>query len=198
MHLRWHNSYPVILLAGIFGCAPSPNENTPITRLYDTVSYLSNVSRLFGDGGNTVTDNIGTFASNLIWKDSSGAERSLDEFIGSEVIVLNMWATWCGPCREELPDLQEIADEYADDGVRVIGISIDRAREPFSSVYDFATYWNISYQLIVDSSAVAYMNYGGNGSIPRTYIIDRNGYIRYTVEGRATKEEFIEAIETLL
>jgi thiol-disulfide isomerase/thioredoxin len=186
------------LCEAMSGCLPSSEgDDFSLPRIYDTVGFKANVSRLFGDGGKTVKDNTGTLASNIIWKDSLGATHSLKE-LGGEVIVLNMWASWCGPCRDEMPALQEIANEYTSSGLRMIGISIDRAHEPFRSVLEFAKDYGVNYQLIVDSTATAYINYGGNGDIPWTYIIDRDGYIQYSFHGQASKEQLIEAIETLL
>jgi peroxiredoxin len=186
-----------IVCIALYGCVPSPEESTPLPRLYDTVEYKANVSRLFGDGGKTVIDNFGTRASDIVWKDASGTLHSLQELQG-EVIVLNMWATWCVPCRRELPVFQDIADEYASSGVRMIGIAIDHVQEPFRLVSEFATDYDITFQLIVDSAATSYINYGGTGDIPRTYVIDRNGYIQHIFVGEAKKEQLVEVIEALL
>jgi len=180
----------------ISGCVPT-QEDTPVPRIYDSLEYKANVSRLLGDGGKNTEDQYGTIASDIIWKDSAGTERSLKALSG-KVVVLNMWAAWCEPCREEMPDLQQLANDYKDNDVYVIGISIDRAREPFRSVLEFARDYSVNYQLILDSAATAYINYGGTGDIPKTYIIGRDGYIQYTFTGKATKSTLDEAIQSVL
>jgi thiol-disulfide isomerase/thioredoxin len=186
----------VILTAALGGCIPTP-EDAELPRIYDTLEYKLNVSRLFGDGGKLQTDANGTLASNIIWKDSTGVLRSLEEYQGN-VIVLNMWASWCGPCRAELPDLQALADDYRTSGVRLVGVSIDRVQEPFRSVLEFAKDYDVTYQLIVDSAARAYLNYGGTGDIPRTYVIDRDGYLYHTFIGQVDREQLEEAIQAIL
>lgn len=188
-----------ILLAGLAvlsGCLPT-QEDTPLPRVYDSLEFKSNVSRLLGNGGKNVEDMYGIIASNIVWKDSAGNERSLQELSG-KVIVLNMWAAWCGPCREEMPDLEQVSREYSADDVAVIGVSIDRAREPFRTVVEFAKDYSISYQLILDSAATSYLNYGGTADIPITFIIGRDGYIQYKFVGKATKSKLDEAIQSVL
>ncbi len=186
----------VLLCLVVTGCLPT-QDDTPLPRLYDNLEYKDNVSRLLGHGGKTVTVGSKTLATDIIWKDSSGSDRSLLELQG-DVIVLNMWATWCIPCLDELPYLKEISEEYAPQGVHMIGISIDRAKEPFKSVIDFGYLYDLHYQLVVDSSATAYINYGGTGTIPMTFVIDRQGYIQYIFPAKVKREDLIDAIESLL
>lgn len=186
----------IILCSAITGCLPT-QDDTPLPRLYDSLEYRGNVSRLLGHGGKVVTVGSTSLATDIIWKDSSGNRRSLLELQG-EVVVLNMWATWCPPCLEELPDLKAISEEYAPEGVHFIGIAIDRDHEPFKSVLDFGYLYDLHYQLILDSSATAYINYGGTGSIPMTYVIDREGFIQHIFPARVNKADLINAIESLL
>ena len=186
----------VILCTGISGCVPTPDD-TPLPRLYDHLEYKDNVSRLLGHGGKTVTIGSSTQATDIVWKDSAGNKRSLLELQG-DVVVLNMWATWCIPCLDELPYLKEISETYAPQGVHMLGISIDRVDEPFRSVFDFGYLYDLRYQLVVDSSATAYINYGGTGTIPMTIVIDRDGFVQYVFPAKVKKEDLIEAIESLL
>ena len=180
------------------GCAPSPNDSTSANTSIDS-AYHNNISTLYGYGGKVSKDSSGQeFASNIIWRDSNGVERSLTDLKG-KVIVLNFWATWCTYCDQEMPDLQSISDSLSSQGLQVVGVSVDVGNSIFNMVQTYIDVKKITFQIVIDPKAITYFNYGGSGStLPWTYFIDRNLKIRYIFEGEPSKLDFLKAIATIL
>lgn len=105
--------------------------------------------------------------------DLNGRPRQLNEWRG-RVVVLNFWATWCAPCREEIPMFIAARSEYASYGVEIIGIGIDQA----DKIAEFAAQMKIDYPLLVaDAAAMDMMRQLGNraAGLPFTVIVDRAG-----------------------
>lgn len=101
-----------------------------------------------------------------------------------KIVVLNFWATWCPPCRKEIPDFIELQKELSED-VIFIGVALDE--EGFEVIRPFAMEYGINYPLIVDHGMLA-RQYGGITSVPTTFIIDREGNIRYRTPGMVPKK----------
>ena len=96
------------------------------------------------------------------------------------VVLVNVWATWCAPCRVEMPALQQLATQYAPDGVVVLGLSVDRG--PASAVDAFLAERGITYPVaIVDDATVA--AFGGVRGYPTSLLLDRRGVVRHAVVG---------------
>lgn len=123
-----------------------------------------------------------------------GGTFDLSEHRG-EVVVLNFWATWCGPCRIEIPDFVRLQEELGDEGVQFVGVSLDEAG--FEVVRPFAEEFGINYPLVVDDGALA-EQYGGVYGLPTTFIIDREGRVRRAVPGMMTEEMLRPMLEELL
>lgn len=122
-------------------------------------------------------------APDFTLNDMSGAPFTLSEHKG-KVIVLNIWATWCPPCRKEIPDFVEMQEELRDDNVLFVGVSLDN--EGWEVVRPFAKDYNINYPLVVDNGAV-YSRYGPFRGIPTTFIINKEGKVEYVAPGMVTK-----------
>ncbi|GJQ19846.1 MAG: hypothetical protein HBSIN02_02010 [Bacteroidia bacterium] len=112
-----------------------------------------------------------------------------------KVVVVNFWATWCGPCRREIPDFIEVYAKYKSQGLEIVGIALDE--EGFSLVTPFAKRYNIPYPLVVGSGKIV-SAYGGFNAIPTTFIIDRNGMIVDEHTGLMTKEQLEQKLKGLL
>jgi thiol-disulfide isomerase/thioredoxin len=127
-------------------------------------------------------------------KDMNGVEVHLASFKG-KVILLNFWATWCGPCRAEIPALVELQRQYADDLV-VLGLSVDDTAE---KLLPYAAEFKMNYPVLVGNGREDVQDaFGPLYGIPVSVIIGRDGVIARKHSGIATKEQFEREIKTLL
>ncbi len=126
--------------------------------------------------------------------DAEGESFRLSEHRG-EVVVLNFWATWCPPCRAEIPGFIALQRELEDQGVRFVGVALDE--EGFDVVQPYAESRGINYRVVVDDGRVARL-YGGITTVPTTLLIDRHGRIRYRHEGLLLKGALGSALRELV
>ncbi len=110
-----------------------------------------------------------------------------------KVILLNFWATWCPPCRAELPDLDRVSRRFSARGVVAIGISLDRGDTAAAHVRRFLRNRRIRYPNFL-ATPTAEMAFGLTGFIPQTFVIDREGFIVGVFEGMGSEDEFAEAL----
>ena len=131
---------------------------------------------------------------NFTLKDMNGVEVKLASFKG-KVILLNFWATWCGPCRAEIPSLVELQTQFADDLV-VLGFSVD---DPVEKLKPYATEFKINYPILVGLGREDVQEaFGPLWGIPVSVIIAPNGTIHRKHSGIATKEQFEREIKAAL
>lgn len=119
--------------------------------------------------------------------DTKGVKQPLAQWKG-KVLVVNFWATWCPPCRKEIPAFSAMSQKYADKGVQFVGISIDTEK----NVSNFQTAQKVSYPLVIASPAVVQLTEElGNASqgLPFTLIIDKNGAISQIKLGALSEDE---------
>jgi thiol-disulfide isomerase/thioredoxin len=119
--------------------------------------------------------------------DLSGRPRRLLEWRG-RILVCNFWATWCAPCREEMPMLAQIRAKYVAKGVEFVGIGIDSA----GKIAEFIKEHPVDYPILVaDSTAIDLMRDLGNsaGALPYTVVLDRAGTISHRRLGALSREE---------
>ena len=119
-------------------------------------------------------------------KDVDGNVVSSDQFKG-KVLVVDFWATWCGPCRTEIPGYVALQKKYRDAGLVVIGVSLDQQGP--GVVKKFITTQKVDYQIVMGTDEVVEA-FGGMDAIPTTFIIDRDGNIRDRKVGAEPAEEF--------
>ena len=112
-------------------------------------------------------------AVNFSLKSSNGTSYELSKYKG-KVVVVNFWATWCGPCRKEIPDFIEAYKKYKSKGLEIIGISLDQ--DGWTKVTPYVKQSNINYPVVLGDEKVV-QNYGGFNAIPTTFIVDKNGNI---------------------
>ena len=132
----------------------------------------------------------------LSLRDLDGKKVRLSDYQG-QIVVLNFWATWCGPCKEELPRLGQIAQQYADRRVTFVLASIDEAKK-LPVVREFIAQQNVTLPVLVGASTDVLNELSGTYVVPATLIIDQDGEIVRAVNGEAGEEDVKEAVEWLL
>ena len=137
----------------------------------------------------------GSPAPDFKLKHVNSGERSIASYKG-KVLMLNFWATWCGPCKMEIPDFIELQKEYGGKGFAILGVSLDQPGEE-DAVRDFVKAKGLNYDVVMGNGAVADA-YGGVRSIPTTFLIDQEGRIRAQHVGLQPKEVWVKEIEKLL
>ena len=133
---------------------------------------------------------------NFSWKDRSGNITDFDSYRGN-VTLINFWATWCGPCKKELPDLIALSKELSNRGVKFIGVSTDRGGNVVDDVRAFAQKQGMTYQIVVANEEMEEA-FGNIRAIPTSFIIDREGKIAQSIVGMRSKEFFAGAITAVL
>lgn len=109
-------------------------------------------------------------------KATSGGPIKLGDYSG-KVLVVNLWATWCGPCRMEIPELVKLHKEFQSRGVEVIGLSTEDPTASAESVSDFIREYKVDYQIGWATREVAQTLMQGRASIPQSFVIARDGRI---------------------
>ncbi len=127
-------------------------------------------------------------------KDVNGDVVFLSDFSG-KVVIIDFWATWCPPCKMEIPHFQSLYEEYASKGLVVIGIALDQGG--IGVVEPFVKANGVTYPVLMGDQSVA-NSYGGIRGIPTTFIVDRNGNIVTKIVGYRDKAFFEENIKKLL
>lgn len=135
-------------------------------------------------------------AVDFTWKDGAKT-MSFSDVTKGKVVLLNIWATWCGPCRRELPDLVALSQEMASKGVVIVGVSLDEKEPRLQNVKTFVEKMGIPYVNVIDNLKISDA-YGGIQSIPTTFIIDRQGNVVQKIVGMQSKEAFRAAITKAL
>ena len=127
-------------------------------------------------------------------KDANGQTLHLSDYRG-KVVLLDFWATWCGPCKVEIPWFEEFERQNKDRGFAVIGVAMDD--DGWDAVKPFAKERGINYRLVLGNDHVADL-YGGLDALPTTLLIDRGGNIAAVHIGLSGKNEFEDGIQELL
>ena len=127
-------------------------------------------------------------------KDANGVPVKLSDFKG-KVVVLNFWATWCGPCKVEIPWFIEFEQKHKDQGLVVLGVSMDD--DGWASVKPYIENAKVNYRVVIGTDRVGEM-YGGVESLPTTFMVDREGKIASTHIGLIGKREYQDEINQLL
>lgn len=128
--------------------------------------------------------------------DLDGNLRNISEW-DSKVILLNFWATWCPPCRKEIPAFIELQDQYGSSGFQVIGVAIDQ----MELVQGYSESMGVNYPILVgeDQGAEISAQYGNRlGMLPYSVIIGRDSMIMFIKKGEVTRDEVEELITPLL
>ena len=137
---------------------------------------------------------IGTKAADFSLINLIGEEVTLNQF-KDKVIMLNFWATWCGPCKAEIPDFIKMYDKYQKDGLEIVGITVSSGSA--ANIRQFAEKFGIDYTLLTGDEKYLKdltVKYGGIRGIPTTFLIDRKGVIQKKWVGARTERIFMKEI----
>lgn len=132
----------------------------------------------------------------LVLKDLSGSEQRLSALKG-RIVVLNFWATYCLPCREEMPDLAAIQNEYAALGLQVIGASADET-EDRAQVLQFIKETKVNFPIWIGATVAHMSKFGLGTALPGTVIIGRDGRIVKVISGVVNQADLKQQIDALL
>jgi len=130
----------------------------------------------------------------------TGAPIKLSNYAG-KVLLVNLWATWCGPCRQETPELVKLNKEFHSQGLEVIGLSTENADDSADQVREFVQNYKVDYRIGWSGSQVAVALMQGRDAIPQSFVISRSGRIVKRFVGFnsiATPEQIREAIQEAL
>ncbi len=139
----------------------------------------------------------GNRAPDFAWRDGDGRRIRFSELTRNRVVLLNFWATWCGPCRREIPDLIELHHQLPSDKFLLVGISLDQGPNAQEKVRSFLEARGVPYLNLLGDVRLADA-YGNIMAIPTTFIIDRNGRIVERIVGARTKEQFLQSLRKVL
>ncbi|HWR35776.1 MAG TPA: TlpA disulfide reductase family protein [Clostridia bacterium] len=155
---------------------------------------LLNRSGNGADGQNIVGDVKGKTAPDFELKDLNGNTVKLSQFRG-KAILLNFWATWCTPCKTEMPWFVDLQERYGGDGLQVIGVAMDDAG--LDTISKFAKDMNLNYTVLLGKESISEL-YGGVNFLPTTFYIDRNGKIVDRVFGIVNRKEIEDNVKKAL
>ena len=135
----------------------------------------------------------GKIAPDFSLKTLKGNTVNLSDFKG-KVIIIDFWATWCPPCRAEIPHFVSLYEKYRDEGFQMLGVVLDKNK---ASIEDFAKEYKINYPLLIPDEKIL-KDYGPIIYIPTTFLISGDGRIYKRYIGYQDKSVFEEDLRTLL
>ena len=165
-----------------------------MTTLYVRLTLLTILTALLRCTASVALAGEHPLAPDWQLNDVAGQAVRLSDFKG-KVVVLDFWATWCRPCREEIPGFVNLQKQYGPKGLVIIGVSMDEGGAKVVS--DFMHRTGINYRVVLGTAKVAFL-YGGIETIPTTFIIDRAGRVVAVGGGNTDPATFEAEIKPLL
>jgi len=139
---------------------------------------------------------LGRTAPDFNAPDLNGSLHKLADYRG-KVVIVDFWATWCPPCRAEMPGFQKLYEKYRDRGLEVLAVNV--SNEPRDKVAAFAREHKIAFPILLGPEAEKIQkDYGNIRSIPTSFIIDRQGILRRRMVGYHSPEDFEKDLSSLL
>lgn len=138
---------------------------------------------------------VGNRAPDFALRTLEGEEVRLSDFRGKKVIV-NVWATWCPPCRAEMPDMQAFYEEYKNQGVEIVAVNLTKSEKNSEQVARFIETYGITFTVVLDEKAEVSQRYQAQ-AIPTSYVIDSEGIIRNKMIGPMSKDWMVEQMKQI-
>lgn len=159
---------------------------------------LAAISGIAGMGSyvwlHQTTENSGLYRIDFQLNDLEGNLRKASEWDG-KLVLMNFWAPWCAPCRAEIPLLVDLQNQYASQGLQILGPALDKV----DAVRDFANEYQINYPLFADLNAVLTLQEAyGDTRLPYTVLLDRDGRVIYRHAGELEADEIEAQISAAL
>lgn len=139
---------------------------------------------------------MGQSQPQLSLKDAAGKTHTLADYRG-KIVVLNFWATWCVPCKEEMPFFVEAQRKYGQRNVVILAASLDDDRTK-KYVHKFVQSYKLDFPVLLDASAESMKQFGLGETLPSTIFLDAQGSFAGKIEGQARKKDLFNRIEKLL
>ncbi|MCK4403600.1 MAG: TlpA family protein disulfide reductase [candidate division Zixibacteria bacterium] len=157
-----------LFVVGLVGCEGKKESNPDKKK-----------SEISSTQGEKESPQEGFLAPHFSLPDLGGEKISLSDFRG-KVVLLNFWATWCSPCRMEIPSLERLYQLRKDRGFEVLAVSVDRAS--LSKVASFVASYQMSFPVLLDQRGALGQRYWAR-AIPSSFLLDKKGVIRWKVQG---------------
>jgi len=134
-------------------------------------------------------------APDFTLKSLDGANLRLEEYRG-QVVLINFWASWCGPCRQEMPLLDRLHHRYEDTGFAVLGINVEGLAAPAQEIVDSTS---VTFPIVIDDGQKVSEMYNLE-AMPSTFVVDRDGVVRYIHRGYKPGDEakYVEIVKQLI
>jgi peroxiredoxin len=153
-------------------------------------------NRVSAKSGDKITEGafVGKRAPDFSLKTLDGKTLKLSDLRG-KAVVLNFWATWCSPCKAEMPWFVDFQKQYASDGLQIVGVAMDDSAT--DEIASFAKKMGVNYPVVLGKEAIA-DQYGGVEFLPTTFYIDRSGNIQNRVFGIVDRQEAEASVKKAL
>ena len=134
-------------------------------------------------------------APDFTLKSLTGGNMRLEEYRG-QVVLINFWASWCGPCRQEMPILDRLHHRYEDTGFAVLGVNVEGKVAPAQEIVDKT---NVTFPILIDEGQAVSEMYDLE-AMPSTVVVDRDGVVRYVHRGYKPGDEakYVEVVKKLI
>lgn len=126
-----------------------------------------------------------------------GSYVMLDSLVNDGPVIINFWASWCKPCKEELPEFNKISNEFKDKGLKVVLITIDKPSQ-VQKARNYLKTKDIDLELLKDCSMDTYKSFGGSGTVPYTFLIDKDKNIVFRKKGQINYEELLSEVKKVI